>query len=239
VVSFATSVPLASLATVLGLDENYVNNIDAKHFGIQGIEFAQAIGMLRSQAPQGKGLSMDTTTIIILAVVVVLVVGAGAWAMMQRRSQELRERFGPEYDRVLSERGDARQAESELAARQKRVDKLEIHPIEPEQREHFIEAWRSTQARFVDAPPQAIKDADRLVSEVMQARGYPVGDFEQRAADVSVDHPIVVENYRAARAIALANERGQASTEDLRQAIVHYRALFEDLLETREREVAR
>jgi hypothetical protein len=159
--------------------------------------------------------------------------------MMQRRTQELRKRFGPEYDRVISERGDTRQAESELAARQKRVDKLNIRPIESEQREHFIEAWRLTQARFVDAPAEAIKDADRLVSQVMQARGYPVGNFEQRAADVSVDHPIVVENYRAARAIAVANEREQASTEDLRQAIVHYRALFEDLLETREREVAR
>jgi hypothetical protein len=158
--------------------------------------------------------------------------------MMQRRTEELRKRFGPEYDRVINERGDARQAESELAARQKRVDRLDIQPIELAERERFIEAWRATQARFVDAPAEAIKDADRLVSEVMQARGYPVGDFEQRAADVSVDHPIVVENYRAARAIALANERGESGTEELRQAIVHYRALFEDLLETREREVA-
>jgi len=181
---------------------------------------------------------MDTTTIIILAIVVILVVGAGAWVMMQRRTEELRKRFGPEYDRVISERGDARQAESELAARQKRVDRFDIHPIAPADRERFIEAWRTTQARFVDAPSEAIKDADRLVNEVMRARGYPVGDFEQRAADISVDHPIVVENYRAARAIAVANERGGTSTEDLRQAIVHYRALFEDLLETREKEVA-
>jgi len=150
----------------------------------------------------------------------------------------LRKRFGPEYDRVISERGDARQAESELAARQKRVDTFDIRPLEAAERDHFIDAWRATQARFVDAPAEAINDADRLVSEVMQARGYPVGDFDQRAADVSVDHPIVVENYRAARAIAVANQRGDASTEDLRQAIVHYRALFEDLLETREREVA-
>jgi hypothetical protein len=181
---------------------------------------------------------MDTSTAIILAIVVILIGGAVAWIMMQRRTGELRKRFGPEYDRVISERGDARQAESELAARQKRVDRLDIHPIELAERERFTEAWRATQARFVDAPAEAIKDADRLVAEVMQARGYPVGDFEQRAADVSVDHPIVVENYRAARAIALANERGETGTEDLRQAIVHYRALFEDLLETREREVA-
>ena len=181
---------------------------------------------------------MDISTAIILAVVVIVIVGAVAWMMMQRRTEELRKRFGPEYDRVIHERGDARQAESELAARQKRVDKLDIHPLDLAARERFIEAWRTAQARFVDAPAEAIKDADRLVTEVMQARGYPVGDFEQRVADVSVDHPIVVENYRAARAIALANERGEAGTEDLRQAIVHYRALFEDLLETREREVA-
>jgi hypothetical protein len=181
---------------------------------------------------------MDTTTAIILAIVVILLVGAVAWIMMQRRSEELRKRFGPEYDRVISERGDARQAESELAARQKRVERLDIHPLELAERERFIEAWRAAQSRFVDAPAEAIKDADRLVTEVMQARGYPVGDFEQRAADISVDHPIVVENYRAARTIALRNERGEAGTEDLRQAIVHYRALFEELLETREREVA-
>jgi len=181
---------------------------------------------------------MDTSTAIILAIVVIILVGVVAWIMMQRRTQELRTRFGPEYDRVISERGDARQAESELAARQKRVERLDIHPLEQTEREQFIEAWRTTQSHFVDAPAEAIKDADRLVTEVMQARGYPVGDFEQRAADISVDHPSVVENYRAARAIALANERGEAGTEDLRQAIVHYRALFEDLLETREREVA-
>jgi len=182
---------------------------------------------------------MNTSTAIILAIAVILMVGAVVWIMVQRRrTEELRKRFGPEYDLVIIERGDARQAESELAARQKRVESLDIHPLEPAERERFIEAWRATQARFVDAPAEAIKDADQLVTEVMQARGYPVGDFEQRAADVSVDHPIVVENYRAARAIALANERGQAGTEDLRQAIVHYRALFEDLLETREKEVA-
>ena len=182
---------------------------------------------------------MDTSTAVILAIAVILVVGIVAWIMMQRRrSEELRKRFGPEYDRVISERGDTRQAESELAARQKRVEGFDIHPLASGERERFMEAWRSTQARFVDAPAAAIKEADRLVTEIMRARGYPVGDFEQRAADVSVDHPTVVENYRAARAIALANERGEAGTEELRQAMVHYRALFEDLLETREKEVA-
>jgi hypothetical protein len=181
---------------------------------------------------------MDTSTAIILAIVVIVLVGAVAWMMMQRRTEELRKRFGPEYDRAITEHGGARQAEAELAARQKRVERLDIHPLDPAERERFIDAWQTTQSHFVDAPAEAIKDADRLVSEVMHARGYPVGDFEQRAADVSVDHPIVVENYRAARAIALANERGQAGTEDLRQALIHYRVLFEDLLETREREVA-
>ena len=181
---------------------------------------------------------MDTTTVIVLAVVAILVVIVAVWFMLKWRTEELRKRFGPEYDRVITERGDTRQAESELAARQKRVERLDIHPLDPAERDRFVNAWRATQSHFVDAPAEAIKDADRLVSQVMRARGYPVGDFEQRAADISVDHPIVVENYRAARAIAVANERGQAGTEELRQAIVHYRVLFEDLLETREREVA-
>lgn len=181
---------------------------------------------------------MDTTTAIVLAVVAILVVIVAVWFMLKWRTEELRKRFGPEYDRVITERGDTRQAESELAARQKRVERLDIHPLDPAERDRFVNAWRATQSHFVDAPAEAIKDADRLVSQVMRARGYPVGDFEQRAADISVDHPIVVENYRAARALAVANERGQAGTEELRQAIVHYRVLFEDLLETREREVA-
>jgi len=181
---------------------------------------------------------MDTTTAIVLAVVAILVVIVAVWFMLKWRTEELRKRFGPEYDRVITERGDTRQAESELAARQKRVERFDIHPLDPAERDRFVNAWRATQSHFVDAPAEAIKDADRLVSQVMRARGYPVGDFEQRAADISVDHPIVVENYRAAHALAVANERGQAGTEELRQAIVHYRVLFEDLLETREREVA-
>jgi hypothetical protein len=183
---------------------------------------------------------MDTSVGILLLVVLLLVVGAVAWTMMQkRRTEELRQRFGPEYDHAVEQIGDQRQAEAELAARQKRVERLNIQPLEPAERDRFVAAWRSTQARFVDEPTAAIAEADRLVAEVMHARGYPVGDFEQRAADISVDHPIVLENYRAAHTIALANDRGQASTEDLRQAMVHYRALFEDLLETREREIAR
>jgi len=183
---------------------------------------------------------MDTTVGILLVIVLVIVVGAVAWTMMQRRrTEELRQRFGPEYDHTVSQLGDQHQAEAELQARQKRVERLNIQPLVPAERDRFVAAWRSTQARFVDEPTAAITEADRLVAEVMRARGYPVGDFEQRAADISVDHPDMLENYRAAHTIALANDRGQASTEDLRQAMVHYRALFEDLLETREREIAR
>jgi hypothetical protein len=159
--------------------------------------------------------------------------------MQRRRTEDLRKQFGPEYDRAISDLGDQRHAEAELAARQERVQKLNIRELPAEDRERYINAWHSTQSQFVDEPAAAIKDADRVVAEVMRARGYPIGDFEQRVADISVDHPHVVENYRAAHAIALANERGEASTEDLRQAMVHFRSLFEDLLETKEKEVAR
>jgi hypothetical protein len=183
---------------------------------------------------------MDTLVIVLVLLVLAVAVGAAAWMSMQRRrTEELRERFGPEYDHAVQELGDQHQAEAELQARQKRVERLKIQPLEPAERDRFVTAWRSTQAQFVDDPAGAIAEADRLVAEVMRARGYPVGDFEQRAADISVDHPDVLEHYRAAHTIALANERGQTNTEDLRQAMVHYRALFEELLETREREVSR
>jgi hypothetical protein len=177
---------------------------------------------------------MDQITLIVIIVVVALVVVAvGVWMYMQkRRTEQVRERFGPEYDRAVTEHGDQRGAQAELEARQKRVEHLDIRPLSPSDRARFADAWRATQAHFVDDPSAAIGEADRLVTDVMKARGYPIGDFEQRAADVSVDHPRVVENYRGARDTALRNERGQASTEDLRQAMVHYRALFEDLLET-------
>jgi hypothetical protein len=182
---------------------------------------------------------MDTTTVIII-VALIVVIGIVAVVMMQRRRTEgLRKQFGPEYDRAVSDLGDQRQAEAELAARQERVQKLDIRDLSAEDRERYIDTWHSTQSRFVDEPAAAITEADRVVAEVMRARGYPVGDFEQRVADISVDHPHVVSNYRAAHAIALANERGEASTEDLRQAMVYYRSLFEDLLETKEKEVAR
>lgn len=174
---------------------------------------------------------MPTTTLIIVAVVIVAVlIVAAVWYSSQRRSDQLRERFGPEYKRAVAETGDRRRAEEELEARQKRVSQLEIRDLRPDEQRRFSEEWRAVQARFVDDPPTAVRDADGLVGRLMQSRGYPVGDFEQRAADVSVDHPGVVEHYRAAHAVALRQEQGQASTEDLRQAMVDYRALFAELL---------
>ncbi|HLH21934.1 MAG TPA: hypothetical protein VK066_05400 [Chloroflexota bacterium] len=175
---------------------------------------------------------MDQTTLIIAVIVaVVVIVAVALWAYSQkRRSEDLRERFGPEYGRAVRASGDPRRAEAELAARQERVERLHIRPLSAPDRERFAQAWHATQARFVDDPAGAMADADRLVDEVMRARGYPMGDFEQRAADVSVDHAAVVEHYRLAHGIAQRAQRGEASTEDLRKAMVHYRALFEDLL---------
>jgi hypothetical protein len=173
---------------------------------------------------------MDTG--VILVIVLLVVIGAVAWIVMQRRrSDDLRERFGPEYQRAVDDLGDPRRAESELAAREKRVEKFDIRPLTTQEHDRFTQAWHLTQSHFVDEPTAAIKQAERLVTDLMRTRGYPISDFDQRAADISVDHPNVVENYRAARTIAIANEREAASTEQLRQALVHYRALFEDLLE--------
>ncbi len=174
---------------------------------------------------------MNTTTIILLLAALVLV--AGALMIYQRqRSQKLRKRFGPEYDHTVQETGNRRQAEQELAARQKRVEAFNIRPLSPEERNHFADTWQSIQARFVDEPPTAVQDADRLVEELMETRGYPAGDFEQRAADISVDHPATVAHYRTAREISLKNHDHDVDTEELRQAFVHDRALFEELLET-------
>jgi hypothetical protein len=175
---------------------------------------------------------MDNTgVLVIVAILALLALGIAAFAR-RRRSDALRHRFGPEYDHAVERTGDRARAEAELAAREKRVAKLELRELPEPERVRFAESWRDVQARFVDNPGMAVRDADRLVKELMQAKGYPMGDFEQRAADISVDHPQVVTNYRAARAIAHANEQGQASTDHLREAMVHYRALFEELLGT-------
>jgi hypothetical protein len=170
--------------------------------------------------------------IAVVAVVVVIGVAYAVWNATQRKrhSQELRQQFGPEYERVASRVKDPHQAESVLDQRRKRVEQFNIRPLTDAERTRYASAWRDVQAKFVDAPADAVKDGDGLVSEVMNARGYPMSSFEQQAADVSVEHPQVVSNYRAAHDIALKQGRGEASTEDLRQAMVHYRALFEELL---------
>jgi FtsZ-interacting cell division protein ZipA len=171
-------------------------------------------------------------TILLLAVVaaVIAVAAVGFLLSRKRRSQRLRERFGPEYDRVLKKEGEVRRAEGVLEIRAQRRDKFQIRSLSSSLHNEFNQRWRDVQSRFVDDPKGSVSQADQLVIEVMKARGYPVADFEQRASDLSVDHPIVVENYRAAHDIALRHGRGQASTEDLRKAMVHYRSLFDELL---------
>jgi hypothetical protein len=179
---------------------------------------------------------MDTTMMLVI-VIALVAVGVAIWLLQRQRSVRLHERFGPEYERTRAEVGDVRRTEAVLAAREKRVEKLHIRALSPEEAARFGEVWRHIQTLFVDDPKGAIREADQLVNEVMTARGYPMADFDQRAADVSVDHPVVVEHYRAARAIALRNDEGGANTEDLRQAVIHYRALFEDLLKEKPREM--
>ena len=175
---------------------------------------------------------MDTWIWVVIAVVAAAIVLAVIWsALRARRSQELRERFGPEYDRVAADAPTKREAESELRAREERREQLEIRPLSAEQRERYQARWTAVQAEFVDDPAGAVTEADSLIQAVMRERGYPVDDFDTRAADLSVDHPDVVENYRAGHGIATAHERGKAGTEELRKAVQHYRALFEDLLE--------
>lgn len=174
---------------------------------------------------------MTQTAWIAAAVVIVLLVIAGLLLIWRRRrTQHLKERFGPEYDHAIDATGKRSKAEAELAQREKRVQKLDIRPLEPGERQQFVDRWSEAQARFVDDPARAVAFADALVAEVMKTRGYPVTDFDQRAGDISVDHPRVVEHYRAGHDIALRQERGEASTEQLRQAMIHYRALFEELV---------
>jgi hypothetical protein len=161
--------------------------------------------------------------VIALAAVALIIIG-------QRRTRLLREKFGPEYEETLKSLSDRGRAEAELRKREARMEKLTIRPLAAADRTRFEQTWQADQARFVDDPRAAVKEADRLVADLMQVRGYPVGDFGQRAADVSVDHPHVVSEYRAAHDIAERDARGEASTEDLRNAMIHYRALFQDLL---------
>jgi len=179
-------------------------------------------------------LSAVSTTQIAIAIAVTVMVAAGIaiWSFIRkRRTERLRTQFGgTEYTRAVKEGGGRRQAEAVLDKRAERVEGLHIRPLGPGDRARFVESWRRVQARFVDGPGGAVTEADQLLGDVMSTRGYPVGDFEQRAADISVDHPSVLENFRAAHEIAVRQTRGQASTEELRQAMIHYRTLFEELV---------
>jgi hypothetical protein len=182
---------------------------------------------------RGKGrvpVTLTNTEIVLLVVVAVLAAIA-LWLWMRgRRTAALKDRFGPEYERTVHETGDERKAETILEKRERRVSSYTIKPLPAEMHAQFVATWRQVQAQFVDDPKYAVTRADDLLGEVMRARGYPVSDFEHRAEDLSVDHPEVVQNYRTAHHIALRHSRGEASTEDMRTAMIHYRALFDDLV---------
>ena len=179
-------------------------------------------------------LNLLDPKVIALAAVVILIIAALAWLYVRKRrnkTTDMRKKFGPEYDRAVLAHGSERKAEVKLTDREKRVEKLNIRDLDPTEHERFSKRWEAVQSRFVDSPKGAVAEADDLVSSVMKARGYPVSDFDQRAADISVDHPRVVENYRLAHEIALRVGKDAATTEDLRTAMIHYRSLFEELVQ--------
>jgi hypothetical protein len=179
-------------------------------------------------------LNLQDPRLIVAAAVVILIIVGLAWLFVRQRrgtTAGLRQRFGTEYERAVLEHGSARKAEAKLADREERVDKLNIRDLDPTEHERFVKRWESVQSRFVDSPKGAVTEADDLVSSLMRTRGYPVSDFDQRAADMSVDHPRVVENYRSAHEIALRVGKNEATTEDLRTAMIHYRSLFEELVQ--------
>jgi hypothetical protein len=171
-------------------------------------------------------MTLVAVVIVTVAVIVVLYVGK-----RRNSTADLRKKFGPEYDRAVREQGSERKAEAKLADRQERVEKLNIRDLDPMERDRFSRQWESVQSRFVDSPRGAVAEADDLVSSLMKTRGYPVSDFDQRAADISVDHPRVVENYRSAHEIALRVGKNGATTEDLRAAMIHYHSLFQELMQ--------
>ena len=179
-------------------------------------------------------LNLMDPKLIALAVAVVLIVVVAVALYIRKRNKTtaaLRDRFGPEYDRAVQKHGSERKAETKLADREARVEMLKIRDLDPAERERYLSQWQAVQSRFVDYPKGAVTEADELVCSLMQTRGYPVTDFDQRAADISVDHPRVVENYRAGHDIALRLGRGEASTEELRTAMIHYRSLFDELVQ--------
>ena len=175
---------------------------------------------------------LDPKLIVLAAVVIVVIAVLALLYVRKRRSTtaSLRKKFGPEYDRAVRVHGTGRKAEAKLEDREKRVVKLNLRDLDPMERDRFSKQWESVQSRFVDSPKGAVAEADDLVSSLMKVRGYPVSDFDQRAADISVDHPRVVENYRSAHEIALRVGKDQATTEELRTAMIHYRSLFEELV---------
>ena len=174
---------------------------------------------------------MDTTLLVVL-IAAVVIAAIGVWMYLRtHRTKTLRSRFGPEYERAVHQYGDRTHAERELETRAKRADQYHIRSLNQDEQHQFSDQWHGTQARFVDDPPLAIREADHLVCEVMRARGYPMTDFDRRAEDLSASHPAVVRNYRAAHEIATQQEQGRATTEDLRKAMVYYRDLFDELLE--------
>lgn len=177
---------------------------------------------------------MNDINLIILVILSVVVIGglAGSIIKSRRPVTLLRAQFGTEYDHTVQAMGDEKKAQAELQERQNHVATLEIHRLTADQRDRYLADWTAVQSKFVDEPGYAILDADRLIMEVMQMRNYPVSDFEQRAADISVSYPLLVTNYRAARTIALKNEQNLATTEELRQAMIYFHSLFEELLET-------
>ena len=180
---------------------------------------------------------MNTTTIIITAVVLAVAVMFAilvATIAQRKRSERLQGHFGTEYDHTVETMGDEKKAQTELDNRQKHVDTLNIRPLSPEERERYQADWTAMQAKFVDEPRRATIEADQLIMEVMQLRDYPVSDFEQRAADISVNYPVLVTNYRAAQETAIRNDNHHAGTEDLRQAMINYRSVFDELLKTDE-----
>ncbi len=175
----------------------------------------------------------DLTTnqiIAIVAVVALAVIVIIVWEFNRHRTKRLRAQFGPEYERTVAEVGRRSKAEARLAERSERVHKFDIRPLTPDERTRYVDEWGRVQAHFVDAPAGAVAEADQLLGDVMATCGYPVGNFEQRAADISVDHPVVTQNYRTAHEIALRQASGQATTEELRRAMIHYRALFDELV---------
>ncbi len=177
-------------------------------------------------------LNLMDPKLIAVAVAVVLLIAVAVALYVRKRKQTtagLRDRFGPEYDRAVKQHGSERKAEAKLADRETRVEKLNIRDLDFAERDRYLAQWQTVQSRFVDYPKGAVTEADELVCSLMQTRGYPVADFDQRAADISVDHPRVVENYRSAHAVAVHLGTGEASTEDLRTAMIHYRSLFDEL----------